>query len=48
MQWYKDDVTKAHFTLQVKAKGWGKSRDSIGWELKANSKSFRLGAKANN
>ena len=39
---------KAHFTLGVEAKGWGKSHDPIGWELKANPKSFRLGVKANN
>ena len=40
--------SEAHFTLGVKAKGRGKSRDPIGWELKANPKSCRLGAKANN
>ena len=40
--------SEAHFTLGVKAKGRGKSRDPIGWELKANPKSFRLGVKANN
>ena len=40
--------TKAHFTLGVEAKGRGKSRDLIGWELKAILKSFRLGVKVNN
>ena len=40
--------TKAHFTLGVEAKGQGKSRDPISWQLKANLKSFRLEAKANN
>ena len=34
--------------LGVEAKGWGISRNLIGWELKANPKSFRLGVKANN
>ena len=39
---------KTHFTLGVEAKGRRKSRDPIGWELKANPKSFRLGVKVNN
>ena len=38
--------TKAHLTLGVKAKGQGKSRDPIGWEIKANPKCFRPGVKA--
>jgi hypothetical protein len=41
-------ITKAHFTLGVEAKGRGKSRDPIGWELKDNPKSFRLAVKSNN
>jgi hypothetical protein len=40
--------TETHFTLGVEAKGRGKSRDPIGWELKANPKGFRLGVKAYN
>ena len=39
---------KAHFILGVETKGRGKSRDLIGWELKVNLESFRLGVKANN
>ena len=39
---------ETHFTPGFEAKGWGKSCDPIGWELKANPKSFRLGVKANN
>ena len=44
----RNNAPKAHFTLGVEAKGQGKFRDPIGWELKANPKSFRLGVKANN
>ena len=40
--------SKARFTLGVEAKGQGKSHDPIGWELKADPKSFRLGVKATN
>ena len=36
--------SKAHFTLGVESKGRGKFRNPIGWELKANPKSFRLGS----
>ena len=39
---------ETHFTPGFEAKGWGKSCDPIGWELKANPQSFRLGVKANN
>ena len=45
---FKSRHSKAHFTLGVHAKGQGESRAPIGWELKANPKSFRLGVKANN